>query len=159
MTNLNEFTKLYQRYRKPPFDCEAHRAASYARARMWLDEHAYETRNGEFCEPKSLEDAERVGYTGVVWMYDDCFDVDDFYGFEEPEQTRATNELREKIRSGEWAALVLYLLVDGEIIDSLGSIVVGHNAAERERFELDMASAWVDADRSGQRLVDTGFAL
>ncbi len=52
----------------------------------------------------ALQEAERDELIRFEWVNDDSFEIDGFYGYDEPEQTEATNELREKIQSGEWVA-------------------------------------------------------
>jgi hypothetical protein len=158
--HLERFAQLYRHYRGYDFNyTAANTAVDYARARMWLDAHKYQTKNGEFCEPRALADAEACGYTGVVWTEDEWFDVDDFYGYEAPLQEKATDELIENLMSGRWEARALFLLVDGEIVDALSSIVTTCEAHDLDRYEVEMASAWREKERGAVRLVRAGFAL
>lgn len=51
-----------------------------------------------------LHHAKQDGEIRFRWESDQDFEVDGFYGYDEPDQTRATDELRAKINSGEWLA-------------------------------------------------------
>lgn len=137
-------------------------AMAYARARVWLDDHAYIDRAGNYCKPATLADAEACGYTGIVWTFDDLFDPDDFYGLEEPAQTRLTNALKDDIKSGRVEVLVCFLLVDGVVRDSIGSVALRTDKG-RDSYaallEVELANAHLENEREVDALVRTGFAL
>ena len=82
---------------------------------------------GAFRETKTALAAIGIGMT-VSWTFEQC-DPMEFAG--EPEE-----EYRRKFKSGEWRALVATCEdAGGNVLASLGGVVVGHTPADRAYME------------------------
>ena len=55
-------------------------------------------------ETTDVDDTHRL-----LWVLDEDFDPDGFYGYDDPEQTEATRELIDNLNSGFWAPMGLVL--------------------------------------------------